>query len=415
MRKTIVYILEYMQTFVKNEITALEKDGINVKVVMLSAPEKQSEKGWSYIVGGYENPIQYYESYNKLKKLFRLINNLIFLLLKANIKNIICSFVTAFIGAPSRSLNFYQLRCAIDICRMIKQLQPDHIHTHFAWGNAFIAMYVSKLLGVPFSVTAHASDIFGLNYSESERLQYLLKNTNKVITISQFNKDYLINNNLCSEEKLVVIHCGIFLDRFKFTQYHQHEKVFKIITLPSGFVESKGFNVLLDALGKLVKIDKHIECYVVGTDIDGKRINHYKEEVTHLGIENIVKFIGAVPQDKLIELYKECNVFVLPCIKTKNNKMDGLPVSLMEAMAVGLPVISTKLSGIPELIEHGKNGLLATPSNTDDLVLQIIRLMDDSLLSEQFAKSAREKVEKEFNINTSAKHMINCLNLTSKE
>ncbi len=404
-----------MQSFVKNEITALEKYGIDVKVVMLSPPERKSDKGWSYIVGGYENTIQYYESNNKLEKLFRLINNLIFLLLTAKIKDIIRSFVKVFIGAPSRSLNFYQLLCAIDIYRMIKHLNPYHIHTHFAWGNAFIAMYVSRLLGIPFSVTIHADDIFGLNCWEKKRLQYLLRNTNKVITISQFNKDYLVNNNLCLEEKLVVIHCGIFPNRFKFTKHYQYNKILKLITLPSGFVEKKGFDILLDALRKLVEMDKLIECYVVGTDLDGKRLNSYMEATKHLDIGNNVKFIGAVSQDKLTELYKECNVFVLPCIKDKNNKIDGIPVSLMEAMAVGLPVISTKLSGIPELIEHGKNGLLATPNNSDDLVHLILCLMDDLALSERLSESARKKVEQEFNIDISAKQMINCLNLTSKE
>ncbi len=413
MGKTIVYILEYMQSFVKNEITALEKCGIDVKVVMVSPPEIQSDKGWSYIVGGYESPIQYYESHNKLKKIFRLINNSIYLLLTANIKNIISSFIIAFLGPPSKSLNFYQLRCAVDIYRMIRHLNPHHIHTHFAWGNAFIAMYVSKLLDVPFSVTVHADDIFGLNYLERERLQYLLKNTNKVIAISQFNKDYLVNNNLCLEEKLVVIHCGIFLDRFKFINHYQYNKIFKIITLPSGFVEKKGFDILLDALRKLVEMDKLIECYVVGTDLDGKRLNHYMEASTDLGIENNVKFIGAVSQDKLTELYNQCNMFVLPCVKDKNNKIDGIPVSLMEAMAVGLPVISTKLSGIPELIEHGRNGLLATPNNSDDLVHLIMCLMDDPILSEQLAKSARKKVEQEFNINISAKQMIKLLKLNT--
>ncbi len=415
MNKTVVYILSYMQSFVKNEIIALENEGINIKVVMLSATEGQTDKGWSYIVGGYENPIQYHERHNKIKKLYREISNLIYLLLTANIKNIISSFLLAFRGPPSLFLNLYQLRCAIDIYHMIKKNQPYHMRTHFAWGNAFIAMYVSKLLGVPFSVTVHADDIFGLNDLEMERLQYLLKNTNKVITISQFNMDYLINNNICSEEKVVVIHCGIYLDRFKFIQYHRYEKVFKIITLPSGFVEKKGLDILLDALRKLVEMDKHVECYVVGTDFDGEKLNHYYEAVKNMGIENNVKFIGVVPQDKLNELYNECNVFILPCVKAQNNKMDGIPVSLMEAMAVGLPVISTRLSGIPELIDHEKNGLLALPNNTDDLVFQLIRLMDDSILSEQLAISARKKIEEEFNINISVKQMINCLKLTSKE
>ena len=158
--------------------------------------------------------------------------------------------------------------------------------------------------------------------------------------------------DLCAIDKIDVIHCGISLNKLQFSQHKYQGGILRMVTIPSGFVEKKGLHILINTLRELLKSNLNIECLIIGSDSPKRKL--YEHEVNNAGLLSCVKFLGAIPQKDLNELYKSCHIFALPCVVDSSGKMDGIPVSLMEAMAVGLPVISTKLSGIPELVEHGK-------------------------------------------------------------
>ena len=301
------------------------------------------------------------------------------------------------------------VRRALDVCRTIVKSGPYRIHSHFAWGNAFVAAYTAQLLGIPFSLTVHADDIFGLSEKEERELRWLLSRADKVITISNFNKTYLVDKGICAEEKIEVIHCGISLHKFLLDDHAYQEGLFRIVTVPSGFVEKKGLDLLLKAVQDLIKHYANIELIIVGRQCDKRK--KYENEIIDTGIASIVKFTGAIPQKDLAELYKNCHAFVLPCIVDSKGKMDGIPVSLMEAMAVGIPVVSTEISGIPELIEHEKEGLLAKPRDVVSLYTQLRRLIGEANRSILLTKAARLKIELEFNIEVIAQKLIASLAL----
>jgi len=119
-------------------------------------------------------------------------------------------------------------------------------------------------------------------------------------------------------------------------------------------------------------------------------------------LQDQVKLVGGMPQENLHSLWQKASVFVLPCTITKNGNRDGIPVVLMEAMASGIPVISTTVSGIPELVETGVTGLLVSPNNADQLSEAIIHLLADPQLAKQLIKAARHRIENEYNISNNA-------------
>lgn len=417
MNRNFVYILSFIPSFVHNEITALRNAGVRTEVILLSSPyaHKAREeittiplnviylggqcskffilqkfcKNFSWFLAG-SNPNKFYYSLEILKALFRR--------------------QTKSFSTRGDALN------AVNALRASSKLRPSRIHTHFAWHNAYVAAGVANLLDVPFSLTVHANDIYALKKEEMERQRWLFNKADKIITISQFNKNLLTKTHSDLEgfdEKVTVIHCGIPFELFESVMTpNPRGDLFRIVSLPSGFVEKKGLSVLLRAIKILREDGKEIECVVIGGETRNRRRRVYEDEAHQLGISEIVRFIGAIPQKDLRKLFRECNAFVLPCIVDSSGKMDGIPVSLMEAMAAGLIVISTKVSGIPELIEHGKTGFLARPNNAADLAAQMRTVMDspDSVIK-QVSMAAQRTIDSEFNIKVVASELIDALSL----
>lgn len=406
MTESLIYILSSMQSFVKNEVEALQSLGVSVQVVILdNSPKQKTTTGWSYVVGRCNNLIYVPDVDNRFTKCIKLLLNLPRIIRKCGPKRIMADFLIGGKGSFSRSLLFYRWRYAADIFRSIEKYRPSRIHTHFAWGNAFISANVARLLDVPFSLTVHANDIFALPNQDFEALKWLFNECDKVLTISDFNKTYLVNKKLSSENKIHVIHCGIPIRRFNFSSHAYGSGPLKLVTIPSGFVEKKGLIILIRAIRELIGSHIPVQCLVIGDDIQGRRVK-YEQEVKAAGLSAYVAFVGAIKQSEISKIYESCHAFVLPCIEDSEGKMDGIPVSLMEAMAVGLPVISTHLSGIPELIQHGKNGLLAKPGDVQSLFVQIKELFYSPDHVNKMASAARSKIEDQFDIDKIAHEII---------
>jgi colanic acid/amylovoran biosynthesis glycosyltransferase len=410
----LLYIQSFMPSFVKNEIMALKDAGVDASVIMLNSRDTH-EINWGQIVGSLPNVVFAPDTNNIFKKIIFLGIDII-----AHFKRLRTIHFDDLKRAmiyPSNRKNkgFRPLRHALRVARIADKLDADRIHTHFAWGNASVAADVACLLGLPFSLTVHANDIFALRKNEKSRLRQLFSQADKIITISRFNKDYLVreyDGDGSFSDKIEVIHCGIFVDSFSNSMKKYSQKdTFRIVTIPSGFVEKKGLTVLFKAIRILCETGMKIECIVIGDENRKGRRRHYEQEAIQLGISPAVEFLGILPQKELPGFYQTCNAFALPCVIDAKGKMDGIPVSLMEAMAVGLPVVSTRISGIPELIEHDKTGFLAEPGNPIDLTNQLKRLMYETDRVNIITKAAREKIESAFNIKINVQDFVRALSL----
>ena len=182
-----------MPSFVKNEIEALQHKGINVRVVMLGQLEESKRNDWSSIVEDVKNTIYLSDEGAGVKHPIHFLSAIVHILRHGKLKHVIQSCKLMMGSSYSKSLAFYHLRYAMTLFRILSKYKPYRIHSHFAWGNAYIAAYIAKLLGVPFSLTVHADDIFALNEEKTNALKWLFSKCDRVITISNFNKDYLVN------------------------------------------------------------------------------------------------------------------------------------------------------------------------------------------------------------------------------
>jgi len=385
----IGYVLEQFpklsETFILEEMLELERLGLELTVFALSDPKEG-------------------QVHEKVK------------LLKAEV---IRPVAAPLCGAPilgqHKVLQLHQIR-AVGLKRYLWGLRMsswlaneaekrniDHLHAHFAGDAAWIAMLASKLSRIPYSFTAHAGGLFGWPYLLEEKVA----GAKFVVAISKFNKRYLGGG-----DKIKIIHCGLDLARFS-ADPRLFSSTPRILTV-ARMEEKKGHKYLLEAL-KIFKdknvnglaIDKiDFQMVIVG---GGVLENDLKEQVSSLGLENKVIFTGPITQKQVRELLEEADLFVLPCVKAKNGNMDGIPVALMEAMAVGVPVISTKISGVPELIEDELSGLLVEPKDSQGLAMAIERVLTNTNLCGRLVQQARIKVEKEFDVRKNVKEFTRIL------
>ena len=278
---------------------------------------------------------------------------------------------------------------------------PRHLHAHWATMPTTAAMVIGQLLDVPFSFTAHAWDIF----KEQAMLPAKLRTADFAVTISEYNRRYL--SRLCpsAADRIHVVRCGVNLARFS----HQREccKADPPHILSVGrLVEKKGLSYLVEACARLRDRGVDFACTIVG---DGPQQHALERLIAARDLQEVVKLAGGLPQEELCDLWQMTCVFVLPCTITRNGNRDGIPVVLMEAMASGVPVVSTTVSGIPELVEDGVTGLLVPPDDAEVLSQAISRLLTDPELAARLARAGRQRVEREYDVVRNTRHKAHLL------
>ena len=274
---------------------------------------------------------------------------------------------------------------------------PHLIHAHFASYPSTSAMILSRLLRVPFSFTCHAHDVF----IDDHLLRQKLARAVVAVTISEFNRRF-VGNRLgeAAGQRLQVIHCGVTIDEF---EYRPGNRDSGTILGVARLDEVKGFRYLVEACRLLHERQRLFRCEIVG---DGKLRGDLEQQIAAAGLAGIVSLPGAMPQEQVRERLYRASVFALPSVVAIDGNRDGIPVALMEAMAVGTPVVSTPVSGIPELVRSGWNGLLAEPGNAADLARQLELLMDDPGRAAQLAANARATIEEHFDADREAAKLL---------
>jgi colanic acid/amylovoran biosynthesis glycosyltransferase len=296
-----------------------------------------------------------------------------------------------------REITFKRFLCCLETIKIIKENNIEHIHCHFASENVNIINIINQIQTISYTFTTHAYDIF---INPDKNIKKWADNAKKVITISEYNKRYMIDNFGIDKNKIEVIHCGIELDKFSPIKYN-NKGTFKILSI-ARLTEKKGIRYLIEAC-KILK-DKNIsfKCNILG---DGILKDELQKLIEKLNLNGIVILKGRVTQDEVLKEFENCNVFVLPCVEAANGDKDGIPVSLMEAMAREIPVISTDVTGNPELIENDISGLIVSQKDAKSLAESIIKIKNDNNLAEKIRKKGREKVMKEFNIEKNVKRL----------
>jgi glycosyltransferase involved in cell wall biosynthesis len=253
---------------------------------------------------------------------------------------------------------------------------------------------ISAWTDIPFSFTVHAHDIFIPELAEL--MEEKIKRASFIVCISEYNKDYLVRKYpWIKEDKIEVVHCGIDINKFT-PRKKIRNKILKILSV-GRLHEQKGFEYLIRAC-ELLKKECRLDftCEIIG---DGQKQASLKEMINRAELTQEVRLLGAKAQGGVLNAMEKADVFVLPCVAAASGAMDGIPVVLMEAMSMGLPVISTTISGIPELVKNGA-GLLVEPGNVKELASAIEKfaVLDHDKRGEA-GKRGRRIIEKGFNLN----------------
>lgn len=382
--RKVAYILHRFpvlsETFVLYEILEIKKKGIDISVFSFERPADE------IIHSDIINRDIFYALNPKedIKAFIQVIICNIYFFLSSPIKYLYCLFrYFPKIGKKEFLQIFY-------ICHLIKKYSVGHLHAHFACLGATAAMVISRFLKVPFSLTVHAHDIF----VQDDFLYEKLRRAEFIIAISRYNRDYLLRRYPdISPSKFKVIHCGVDIDIFSPSVRTPRRDV--AILSGGRFVEKKGFIYLIKAC-KVLK-DKGIDfkCTIFG---DGPLRKRLYKEVRELGLKEQIDFTGSINRADLIRLLGKSDIFVLPSVVTDDGDRDGIPVTLMEAMSCGKAVISTNISGIPELVTSGENGILVPQRDITALATAIETLIRNVEKRYNLGIRARNRIRESFNI-----------------
>jgi Ser/Thr protein kinase RdoA (MazF antagonist) len=222
-----------------------------------------------------------------------------------------------------------------------------------------------------------------------------------VAAISKHNKDYLLRLAPgVSPDKISVVHCGIELEKYGTRGDRASDRSNPAGGQITGICVAslqpyKGIRHLICASAQVLRREPGFRCLIVGEGVDRPKLEALIDE---LGLQHTVRLLGGKPQHEVAKLLADADLFVLPSVVAPSGQMDGIPVALMEAMASGLPVVSTRLSGIPELVEDGVNGLLVEAGNETALADAITTLAGKPEMRRRMGERGREKVAAEFEL-----------------
>lgn len=276
---------------------------------------------------------------------------------------------------------------AILLATMWRKRNVRHIHAQWAHTATTIAMHAAELLGISFSFTGHANDLFVHRVGLVDKV----RRARFIVCISEYHRRFYLGLG-AHPDRLRVVYCGISMDRFNDQQSSRRGRQ-RIVSI-GRLVEKKGFHVLIEACSLLKQRGVPFECIIAGSGPEEQRLNRL---IKGLHLEDDVRVTGRpVIQEEMPDLLATARLFALPCVRDSDGDMDGLPQVLIESMACGVPAVSTFLVGIPDLVRHEVNGLLTETDNAAACANAMERLLLDDELVEQFATEGSRWVRAHF-------------------
>ena len=268
-----------------------------------------------------------------------------------------------------------------------------HLHGHFCHGATTITWFVSQMTDIPFSFTAHAKDIYQKKLNPGDLLRRKLASAQFVATCTGANHKQL--TQLLPERQIVhTIYHGLDTRFFAPVKRRCDSASTPLILSIGTFVEKKGFPCLIEACARLKQAGINFRCRIVGEA--GDQFQQVQQIIRQYELDDTVSLQGSVTQEQLIAIYRQATVFALACQVVGDGDRDGIPNVLVEAMAMGIPVVSTPISGIPELLEDGVNGLLVAERDSVALAGALQRLLGEPELRRQLGAAARKTVCQNF-------------------
>ncbi|MWV49474.1 glycosyltransferase [Rathayibacter sp. VKM Ac-2803] len=379
----------FSETFVVSEILAREAAGEDLVIFSLRAPD---DPRFHPELARVQAPVRYLEKPVKASALWQALRTAA-----------TSPGLTASVGRHLDELLQAGPEDAAQAVRLAAALEAEgvtHLHAHFASSATTVARLASLLSGVPYSFTAHAKDLFHESVVDAD-LERKLADACFAVTVSDYNVRHLEERFPRVAHRVHRVYNGLELERFDFGARPARAQVLRVAAV-GRLVEKKGFEVLIDAVAVLTAGGSAVQVDIAG---GGELAGPLAERIRAAGLKDRVRLLGPRPQNEIAELLRRSDVFVAPCVVGADGNADGLPTVLLEAMAAGVPCISTAVTGIPEVVRDGDTGLLCRPGRVDDLARALHRVADPAFDVEGIARRARALIEREFDSRAQARRL----------
>jgi colanic acid/amylovoran biosynthesis glycosyltransferase len=370
------------ETFVAAEMIELERQGERVSVFALSRPE---EPFTHRFLDELHAPVVYLP-HRPAREPVRVLRALARVLRTAPRGWLAAARVSLL---PPRLTGGRRLLQATVLSVELDRAGIDHVHAHFATSAAGLANLARRMGGPSYSVTAHAKDIYHSDVRH-DRLRQKLCQASFVATVSRRNREFLASV-LGDGERVRVVSNAVDLGRLGRPGSDGREPA--VVLAVARLIEKKGLGDLVAACGMLVARGVPLRLELAGT---GPLRAELEEAAARRNVS--VVFHGALPHESVLDLYRRASVFGLPCVVAPDGDRDGLPTSVLEAMACGVPVVTTAVNGLEEAVIDERTGLVVPERDPEALAAALERVLRQPELGERLAREARLHVEERFSL-----------------
>ena len=367
------------ETFVAAEILELERQGEDVTIFAISRPDEPFTHSF---LSELRAPVVYLP-HRPLRQWRRVLRALVAVLpgdgggwLEATRSSL----------WPPRRAGLRRLLQATVLRQEMERAGVTHAHAHFASAAARLANLAWRMGGPSYSVTAHAKDVWHEEV-ETDHLRDKLSSATFVATVSLPNRAYLRGLLRSGSPPVHLVANSVDLSRLPASSWREPGLVVTVARL----VEKKGIGDLLRACERLQRRGLEARLEVVG---DGPLRPTLEAAASELGVA--ATFTGALPHDQAVARVARASVFCLPAVVASTGDRDGLPTAVLEAMALGVPVVTTAVNGLADAVVHEQTGLVVPEHDPDPVAHALARLLTDPVLADRLAAAARERVEERF-------------------
>ena len=373
------------QTFCYREVAELARQGINPPIFSIRNPKDEPPQDWDQRI---VERVHYLPDEEQLVREVR----------RASKKGKLTGEVIAALDEWGRRTDFLRLYQGVYIGLRLQKMGVRHVHAHFAGMAARTAFWVDKFFPITFSFTAHANDIFAPRNFEIG-LDKLVDAARVILTETDYGAEFLRERFPDCADRIHRIYNGLNLAEFRRADFSFTPP---LIVAIGRLIAKKGFADLIRACRLLMERGKLFRCEIIG---EGPLEEELHKQIVQLDLQDRVGLPGAKPQHEIREHLAAGSAFVLPSVVDPDGGMDNLPTVIMEAMAAGLPVISTAIGGIPEMVIENETGFLVPPGDIVALARAIERLFDEIDLARQLGERGFERAKELFSIEKNVREL----------
>ncbi|MDO5057452.1 MAG: glycosyltransferase family 4 protein [Lautropia sp.] len=375
----------FSETFVVNEILALEAAGVSVEIFALGPV---AETHFQEAISRVKAPVR------RIRHQFH--DTELYWQLLARAHDELPGFRKHLALATQH--DWVTVGQGIVLAMKAREAGLRHLHAHFGTQAATVARLAAAFADINYSFTAHAKDIYH-RYDEPVHLDAKIRDAAFTVTVSDYNLKHLREQHGARQDNSHRIYNGLDLSAFPF---HAPAAPPPHVVAVGRLVEKKGFPLLVEAMGILRDRGVDCHCTLVG---DGPLRGVLKARIAELKLQDRVHLTGVQTQPQVIRLLREAAMLAAPCIISEGGDRDGLPTILVEAMALGVPCISTQVVGIPELVRDQDTGLCIPPNSPEALADAIAELLQDPQKAARLARHARALIEDDYDVHQNTQRL----------